>query len=562
MQHITYLVLRRMRIPLIVLICSYAVSIIGFILIPGLDGQGQPYRMNLFHAFYFVSFMGSTIGFGELPYPFTDGQRMWTLFTIYATVISWLYAIGTMIALIQSPMLQAAFTISGFTRKVRRIKEPFYLICGYGDTGSKLVRSLSNMGRRTVVIDQNANRINELELEDLTVPSICLAGNAADPATLKRAGIAHQFCTSVIAVTRSDEVNLKVAISSKLENKNRTVFCWAETHDAGANMESFGTDHIINPYDTFANDLCTALAAPSRHLLRSWLSSNSREPLSEPVFPPNGMWLLCGYGRFGKAVRKQLLKAGVPVRVIENRPDLTNPPQGSILGRGTEANTLIDAEISKAIGIIAGTNHDVNNLSIIITARELNPDLFTIARQESSANDEIFNVADIDMIAHHSALISTRILAQITTSLTTTFLSLAKEMDEEESCEVISRLAGLTDELTPHTWVLSINPRRTPSLFKLFPTNLKLTVKDLLAQPNQPDRSVPCMVLLIQRGQDYIMLPEMSEQILPYDRLLFSGHPKAQSNIMMSVSYGKSLYYRLSNTNKPTFMLGRWLTRN
>ncbi len=58
--------------------------------------------MDFFHAIYFVSFLGSTIGFGEIPYPFTDAQRMWTTFIIYLAAVGvWLYAIGSILTLIQ-----------------------------------------------------------------------------------------------------------------------------------------------------------------------------------------------------------------------------------------------------------------------------------------------------------------------------------------------------------------------------------------------------------------------------------------------------------------------------
>src|SRR6056300_524915 len=101
MNTLIYIMLRRLRMPLLVLIFVYAVSTLGLVLIPGQDDQGQPWRMDFFHAFYFVSFMGSTIGFGEVPYPFTPGQRMWTLVCIYSTVIAWLYAIGSSLAILQ-----------------------------------------------------------------------------------------------------------------------------------------------------------------------------------------------------------------------------------------------------------------------------------------------------------------------------------------------------------------------------------------------------------------------------------------------------------------------------
>ncbi|MDX2422862.1 MAG: ion channel, partial [Amphritea sp.] len=98
MNDIFYLMLRRLRHPLITLIVVYSVSILGFVMIPGQDDQGNVWPMDFFHAIYFVSFMGSTIGFGEIPYAFTSGQRAWTLVTIYGTVIAWLYCIGSLLA--------------------------------------------------------------------------------------------------------------------------------------------------------------------------------------------------------------------------------------------------------------------------------------------------------------------------------------------------------------------------------------------------------------------------------------------------------------------------------
>ncbi len=127
--NVFFLALRRLRGPLITLICVYAISVLGLVLIPGQDAEGNPWQMDFFHAFYFVSFMGSTIGFGELPYPFTDNQRMWVLLCIYFTVFTWLYAIGRVLTLMQEPAFRQALTYSAFRRNVKRVVEPFYLVC-------------------------------------------------------------------------------------------------------------------------------------------------------------------------------------------------------------------------------------------------------------------------------------------------------------------------------------------------------------------------------------------------------------------------------------------------
>ena len=114
-----FLVLRRMRAPLIVLIVIFAVTVLGLTLIPGQDAQGRPWHMGFFDAFYVMSYTATTIGFGEIPYPFTYGQRMWVTVSIYLTVIGWAYAIGSLLALLQDRgFRRAAGRMQHFTRKV------------------------------------------------------------------------------------------------------------------------------------------------------------------------------------------------------------------------------------------------------------------------------------------------------------------------------------------------------------------------------------------------------------------------------------------------------------
>jgi hypothetical protein len=81
-----FLVLRRMRAPLIVLILIFAISVIGLTLMPGQDASGQPHRLGFFDAFYFMNYTATTIGYGEIPYPFSTAQRMWVTFSIYLAV--------------------------------------------------------------------------------------------------------------------------------------------------------------------------------------------------------------------------------------------------------------------------------------------------------------------------------------------------------------------------------------------------------------------------------------------------------------------------------------------
>ena len=155
-----FILLRRLRLPLTVLIIVYAVAVGGFTLIPGTDPGGQPWTMGFLHAFYFVSFLGTTIGLGEIPYPFSDAQRLWATAAIYGTVVSWLYAIGALLGVLQDPLFRSIVHENRVLRMVKALRQPFYLVCGYDDAGNRVVRELATDRSRVVVIDTEPMRVD------------------------------------------------------------------------------------------------------------------------------------------------------------------------------------------------------------------------------------------------------------------------------------------------------------------------------------------------------------------------------------------------------------------
>ena len=127
--------------------------------------------MSLFDAFYFMSYTATTIGFGELPWPFTAAQRLWVTFSIYLSVIGWAYAIGSLLTLLQDRAFRHAVALQRFTSKVARMREPFLLLAGYGRTGELLVKAFDALGQQVVVIDESAERIDALDLPPTTPTS-------------------------------------------------------------------------------------------------------------------------------------------------------------------------------------------------------------------------------------------------------------------------------------------------------------------------------------------------------------------------------------------------------
>lgn len=272
MNSALFIALRRMRLPIIALIVVYAIGVLGLTLIPGVDAAGNPWRMSLFDAFYFVSYTGASIGFGELPNAFSRPQRLWVTAVIYLSVLVWAYTIGTLLALMRDRSFRETLRRQRFARAVRLLREPFYLICGIGETGMMVGRTLDRTAVRFVAIDVREERIAELDLQDFIANVPALAADARTPANLLAAGLKHPQCVGVLALTSDDAANLAVGIATKLLHPGVPVLCRALDGAVESNMASFGTDHIINPFAAFGELLELAVAQPGHYRLFSLLT--------------------------------------------------------------------------------------------------------------------------------------------------------------------------------------------------------------------------------------------------------------------------------------------------
>ena len=558
MSDILFLVLRRMRPPLLLLVIVYAVATLGMTLMPGIDDNGEVYYMSFFHAFYFVSITGTTIGFGEIPYDFTDSQRAWALVCVYISVTSWLYAIGHMLSLVQDPTFKQALSHRAYRNSIQRIDLPFYIICGYGETGMLINRGLAELGLQTVIIDFNAERIGSLELEDLPIVPIALNADSTEPQSLVTAGLNHPSCKGLIAVTEDDHTNLKIAVSAKLMNKAIPVICRSEIEDEANNMASFGTDTIINPFQTFARRLNLLINKPDLHRLHNWLiNQHSREYISGGDLP-KGRWIICGFGRLGQAIHKQLANDGIELIIVDAHPDQFDLADSIIAGRGTEASTLREAGIMEAQVIIAATDDDANNLSILITARQLKQNIYTIGRVSGADNEQLFVQAKCDYIMRRSQVVANEALTTISRPLVSKFLRFSNGITEDETETLIGEILTITKGKNPITTRLHLNQRNAPAIVDHLAAGNKITLGQLCQNEKFPGSSG--IALLIHRDGVNKLLPSHEIELQIDDDLLLCGRRNA-TLLAHRLCNNFELIDTLLNANPHHIPLLRWLSR-
>jgi voltage-gated potassium channel len=115
------------------------------------------------------------------------------------------------------------------------------------------------------------------------------------------------------------------------------------------------------------------------------------ERMVQAVNKLSGHYILCGYGRVGLTVARELVHSGLKVVVIDILPEsLARARREGFLeveGDATEEATLRAAGIERARGLITTIDSDAHNVYVILSARAMNPKLFVVARANTEDSE-------------------------------------------------------------------------------------------------------------------------------------------------------------------------------
>ena len=551
-----FVVLRRMRAPLITLIVIFFISVLGLSLVPGVDAQGQPARLSLFDAFYVMSYTATTIGFGEIPYSFSYGQRMWVTGTIYLTVIGWAYAIGSLLSLVQDRAFRQALALRHVSRKVTRLREPFLLVSGYGQAGETFGASLDALGRRFTVVDIAEARIDALEIASYRADVPGVVGDARDPHVLGVAGLGHPYCEGVLALTGNDEANLAVTMAAALLRPELPVVARTTSPQVSERMAGFGSPTIVNPFDRFGDHLRLALRTPASYQLMTWLESGPGAELTpRGTAPAPGRWVVCGYGRFGRHFAADLAAEGLEVTTVDPSEDAT------VQGDAADPEVIRRADLATAVGLVAGTDNDTTNLSLVAEARRTNPGLFVAARQNQPADAALFAAMDVDALLVPTEVVAHDAYARLSTPLLWRFLRELPRQTDEWSASVVDRLVDACGTHLEALWKVRLTPEDAPALYpRLSRGGFRLA--DLLRDPADREEALLAVPLLALRDGEALLTPEADLVLEPGDELLFAGRAAVHREVEATLFIDGVADYLVTGQRVPSSWIWRKLSRS
>lgn len=177
-----------------------------------------------------------------------------------------------------------------------------------------------------------------------------------------------------------------------------------------------------------------------------------RHRMQRTIEKLQGHFIVCGYGRIGSIVAREIKREGLPIVVIENDPEtIAKLEEDNILyvaGNATEDDILLAAGLKKASSLITALTQEAANVYVVLTARQLNPNLMIISRSDSEQHIHRLELAGADRVVLPHTIGGVRMAQSVLRPTVISFMELAvrggidlqmEELNISEGSELVGK---------------------------------------------------------------------------------------------------------------------------
>lgn len=144
----------------------------------------------------------------------------------------------------------------------------------------------------------------------------------------------------------------------------------------------------------------------------------------------SGHFIICGCGRIGSVVVREIVGAGQPVVVIEHSPEalerLRQEDIPFVEGDATNDQILLQAGLMRAKSLITALTDEAANVYVTLTARQLNPEVRIIARASDPGHVARLKMAGANRVVLPNLIGGVSMAQNVLRPTVTNFLELAQ----------------------------------------------------------------------------------------------------------------------------------------
>ena len=230
---------------LFLLVLVITIGVLGYMFLSG---------YSFVDALYMTVITVSTVGFGEIE-PLNDQEKLFTIFLITISIISFGYTVSAFTEYIISGQLFQQLKLKKVQKKIEKLNG-HTIICGFGRNGKQSMIKLQNYKQDFVIIEKADDVINTIDLDGY----LNVQGDATTDEVLIRAGI--ERANNLITALPSDADNLFVVLSARQLNANCRIISRASNESSYDKLKIAGANNVIMPDKLGGDHMASLVVTP------------------------------------------------------------------------------------------------------------------------------------------------------------------------------------------------------------------------------------------------------------------------------------------------------------
>lgn len=223
--------LRKIILPLVLIITIVIIGVIGFILLE---------HYSLLDAFYMTIITVATVGFSEV-HKLSQAGKLFTSFLIVTSFGTFAYAVTSLTQYVADGEFKRNLKLLRMQTSIDKLSG-HVIICGYGRNGKQAAHVLKNQGQRFVIIEQKQTIIDAFTHD---YKELVLCGDASHDDVLLKAGV--ERASALITTLPIDADNLFIVLSARQINQKLTIISRASDDNSDKKLYTAGANNVIMP---------------------------------------------------------------------------------------------------------------------------------------------------------------------------------------------------------------------------------------------------------------------------------------------------------------------------
>ena len=259
---VLWLLYRRLRIPVFLLLGVFVVGTLGYWIL----GEFAPISARphgpwtLLDCAFMTAITLTTIGYGDVLHVHESGFVLGQVYTIALAFLGMgiaLYAVSE----------ATSFFVEGHIGKLReefrRMREiagldGHIIVCGLGDTGSQIAEEILHTGAKVAAIEIDPHKVERARETHPELP--VLEGDATEEEVLERAGIRR--ARGLAAALHTDKDNLFLVVTARELAPSMKIVAKAEAQTTGKKLQIAGANSVVSPPRIGGMRIASALVRP------------------------------------------------------------------------------------------------------------------------------------------------------------------------------------------------------------------------------------------------------------------------------------------------------------